>query len=642
MLFKNMKSSTTAILRRLRAAMANTQFVPEPLQAYIVPSSDAHNSEYLAYADERRSFVTGFDGSAGTAIIAEKDALLWTDGRYHLQASQQIDANWTLMRDGLPDVPTQDEWLCRHLPVNAAVGADPFLLTWNAWRALKGKLDAAEIRLVPVPRNLVDLVWEDRLPYPENLVFPLEDAFSGRPWHDKVSACRRAMAEKCCACLILSALDDIAWLLNLRGSDISFNPVFFAYVAVTRGKVHLFISEAQVNDQLRKHLQCSSSASCEVVIEPYLDVIPFIEKFAQRSEACSNSISDGGGGGVSGDATYNRIWFSNYASYGLVSLTGGERQRLVEVSPATLMKAVKNPTELRGFAACHERDAAALCRYFAWLEKEIPKGHVTELSGADELERLRSQGEHFVGLSFPTISSAGPNGAIIHYRPTAQSSREVTGKELYLVDSGAQYKDGTTDVTRTLHFGTPTKHERECFTRVLRGQMALARAVFPNKTKGFRLDTLARQALWDVGLDYAHGTGHGVGAYLNVHEGPMGISYRPYPDDPGLQEGMILSDEPGYYEDGAFGIRLETLVRVVRAETQHNFQNQVWLTFEAITLVPIQRKMIVASMLTVDELKYLNDYHQLCRDRVGPRLREFGEQAQDGLDWLQRETEPLG
>lgn len=333
------------------------------------------------------------------------------------------------------------------------------------------------------------------------------------------------------------------------------------------------------------------------------------------------------------------MFLSESASAGIVSCVPAEKA-VLEMSPIVLAKAVKNETEIRGFVDCHVRDGAALCEYLAWLEKEVPGGNVTEISGADKLRTCREQMSHFVSLSFDTISSSGPNAAIIHYHPQEDSNRAITPEELYLVDSGAQYKDGTTDVTRTVSFGTPSDHERECFTRVLKGQIALRKAVFPEKLPGRRLDSFARSALWQIGLDYLHGTSHGVGAHLNVHEGPVGISWRDYPGDPGVLPGMVLSNEPGYYEAGKFGIRIENLVLTVPAETKFNFKEKRYLTFKDLTMVPIQRKMIMAELLSSEEIDYLNEYHMECREKVGEVLRTMGKK--EALNWLMRETEPLG
>jgi len=614
---------TTMILTEVRKLMKDRRYVQEPLAAYIVPSCDAHNSEYLAACDGRREAVSGFSGSAGTAIISPTQALLWTDGRYHLQALKEMDSNWSLMKDGLVDTPSQADWLCSL--GSGSVGVDPMLMGATAWTSLADRLDSSGLQLVPVQTNLVDLAWamdctQPQPARPENTVFPLELEFTGRSWQDKVEEVRRKMVEKGAAVLILSALDDVAWMLNLRGSDIAYNPVFFSYAAVTEEEVVLFINPAQVTTKLRESLTTEDMGE-SVTVRDYSDIKDYISSCVQ--------------------STTGKIWLSDTASQGLVCLVPAKRRHL-SVTPITVMKSIKNSVELAGFHASHARDSAALCQYFCWLEKALDQGEeVTEITGADRLEMFRAEQEHFMGLSFPSISSVGPNGAIIHYRPSPDTARPITNTEVYLLDSGAQYRDGTTDVTRTIHLGTPTTHQKECFTRVLKGMIGLASAVFPAKTKGHCVDSFARQFLWQVGLDYLHGTGHGVGAFLNVHEGPCGISWRVYPNDPGLQAGMILSDEPGYYEDGNFGIRIETLVKVVEAKTKFTMPSKnTFLTFEPVTVVPIQAKMIEAELLTKQEVEWLNSYHQTCRDSVGPILKEMGRV--EALQWLIRETQPIG
>lgn len=303
------------------------------------------------------------------------------------------------------------------------------------------------------------------------------------------------------------------------------------------------------------------------------------------------------------------------------------------------MKAIKNPVEIEGMKSSHIRDGAALVRFFSWLEREVASGAVvTELSAADRLEQFRSEQEHHVGPSFETISSSGEHAAIVHYKPTPESNIAVTDSAPYLCDSGAQYLDGTTDVTRTVHMGTPTDHQKECFTRVLKGQMLMGSAVFPERIKGNCLDSFARKFLWDVGLDYQHGTGHGIGHYLNVHEGPMGISWRVYPDDPGLQAGMFMSNEPGYYEDGSFGVRIEDIVLIVPADTKCPGDKK-FLTFETVTMCPIQSKMIKKELLTESEVETLNAYHKTVREKVGPLIE--AQKDVEAMEWLIRETKPL-
>ena len=333
-----------------------------------------------------------------------------------------------------------------------------------------------------------------------------------------------------------------------------------------------------------------------------------------------------------------RIWISNSSSQALLeSISDGKALR--SASPISLAKALKNESEIAGTRQACLRDAVALCRYFAWLEKEVPSGEVTEMSGAEKLLEFRQQEKDFVSPSFETISGAGSNGAIIHYRSTPKTNRPITVSEMYLCDSGGQYKDGTTDVTRTLHFGQPSAHEKECYTRVLKGHLSLWHTVFPRRWHGHNLDALARVSLWQVGLNYLHGTGHGIGAFLNVHEGPQNIGFRHTEDEP-LQAGMIVSNEPGYYESGAFGIRLENDMLITKAHTKHNFNQTGYLTMESLTLVPYESHMLVPEILTGEEIAWINDYHEECRNQLSPLLQEGGHH--DTLKWLLKKTQALG
>lgn len=480
---------------------------------------------------------------------------------------------------------------------------------------LKTQLQQAGHELVPVKPNLIDLIWTDRPSRPCNPIVPLPLKYSGVSVAKKLSDIRVQMKEKNSTVLVVTALDEIAWLLNLRGSDIEYNPVFFAYVIVQHNACVIFIRKLQYSEEVSQHLKQEAPEE-NFIVEPYENIN---DTLAQLN--------------VEG-----YIWMPENANYALVSLVP-QKSLLLELTPIALMKAVKNPTERKGMRNAHIRDAAAVCCYFSWLEKHIYNETITEISGAKKLEEFRSLQTDFRGLSFGTISAVGPHGAIIHYHPEPESDIPITTDTLYLCDSGGQYLDGTTDITRTIHLGNPTEFEKECFTRVLKGQLQMGSAVFPSKIKGNYLDSFARKFLWDVGLDYGHGTGHGVGAYLNVHEGPMQISWRHIPEDSGLQEGMFVSNEPGYYEDGKFGIRIEDVVEIVKAETPHNFNNRGYLTFTTITLVPKQRKLIKVDMLTDGEIEILNDYHQKCRDLVGPLLEEQGQV--EAKEWLWRETEAI-
>uniref|UniRef100_A0A8C3BC71 Xaa-Pro aminopeptidase 1 n=1 Tax=Cairina moschata TaxID=8855 RepID=A0A8C3BC71_CAIMO len=590
---------TTELLKQLRQVMKSPKYVQEPVQAYIVPSGDAHQSEYIAPCDCRRAFISGFDGSAGTAIVTEQHAAMWTDGRYFLQAANQMDNNWTLMKMGLKDTPTQEDWLVSVLPEGSKVGVDPFIIPADQWKRMSKVLRSAGHDLVPIKENLIDTIWTDCPQRPCKPLITLDLNYTGVSWRDKIVALRSKMAERKVLWFVVTALDEVAWLFNLRGSDVEYNPVFFAYAVIGMNTIRLFIDGDRMADPaVREHLQLDSTLEPEFKIQ----VMPY-GSILTELQAVGASLSP-----------KEKVWLSDKASYALTEAVPKAYRYLTPYTPICIAKAVKNASETEGMRRAHVKDAVALCELFNWLEKEVPKGTVTEITAADKAEEFRSQQKDFVELSFATISSTGPNGAIIHY------------------------KDGTTDVTRTMHFGTPSAYEKECFTYVLKGHIAVSAAIFPNGTKGHLLDSFARSALWDCGLDYLHGTGHGVGSFLNVHEGPCGISYKTFADEP-LEAGMIVSDEPGYYEDGSFGIRIENVVLVIPAETKYNFKNRGSLTFEPLTLVPIQTKMIDVSLLTQKELNWVNDYHQKCREVIGAELERQGRL--EALQWLIRETEPL-
>lgn len=606
---------TTDILLKLRKLLQSN--ANAPLSAYIVPSDDAHQSEYICERDERRAFVSGFDGSSGTAVVTMDKALLWTDGRYYQQALKQLDSNWCLMKDGLPMTPSVGKWLAKNIPKGSAVGVDSKLLSYRVWKPIEEDLLASDCSLVPVEKNLIDEVWgADQPNVTSNPIVTLDIMFSGETIAEKWKKTIAQMSEKNCEAMVVSALDEIAWFLNLRGSDINYNPVFFAYLIVTKEKLMFFVDKAKLPKNFHDHLLNNGA---EVQSFPYESIGESLTSIVKQSS--------------------DKIWISPNSSYYLNALVT-KKKRHQEITAIAVSKAVKNGTEVEGFVNCHIRDGVALCQYFAWLEHKLSNNeYVDEISGASKLEEFRSKQAHFMGLSFATISASGPNGSVIHYHPAAETNRQINDKEIYLCDSGAQYLDGTTDVTRTIHFGTPSAFEKECYTRVLKGQLTLGSTVFPKKVKGQVLDTIARKALWDVGLDYGHGTGHGVGHFLNVHEGPMGVGVRLMPDDPGLQENMIISNEPGYYQDGEFGIRIEDLVQIVPADTKHDFNGRGALTFKTITLCPKQIKMIKKELLLENEVRLLNDYHRQVWSTLSPILKELNDQLT--LSWLKRETQEI-
>ncbi|KAJ2487872.1 hypothetical protein EV174_000303 [Coemansia sp. RSA 2320] len=608
--------NTTDRLKQLRQLMASPKY---NVTAYVVPSEDAHQSEYVAACDERRPFISGFDGSAGCAVITLDSASMFTDGRYFLQARQQMDDNWTLMKRGLPGVPTWQEYLTEHLPAGTRVGIDPTLLSAAEGSGLKKALKArGNGELVSIEDNLVDIVWGSQRPTrPLNKAFVHDVEYSGELHMDKISRVRATLEKQGAEGLVVAALDEVAWLLNLRGSDIDYNPVFFAYAVVTKDDVTLYIDDVKLDDNTRSHLQ-------GIKIKPYKAI------FGELSELSASLVQ-----------RKRKLLAGQTASWALVEALGKDNVT-VGKSPINLLKALKNPIELEGMRQCHIHDGAAMANYFGWLENELlfNGGHLklSEVDVADKLEQFRRAQENCIGLSFDTISSVGPNGAIIHYSPKRGSDALLDVNKMYLCDSGGQYLDGTTDVTRTYHFGTPTAWERECFTRVLKGHIALDRAVFPSGTSGYALDPLARLALWELGLDYRHGTGHGVGSFLNVHEGPQGVGMRAAYLDAGFYHGMTITNEPGYYEDGKFGIRIENTCLVVRTETEYDYTDGAgYLTFEPVTMVPIQKKLIRSGLLNEDEKRWLDDYHGRVWDNVSPLL----EEGSLGYQWLQRETSPI-
>lgn len=616
---------TADILKQLRSHMRSLKHFSSRLSAYIIPSSDAHGSEYLAERDERRAYVSGFTGSAGTAVVTDSMALLWTDARYHVQAGNQLDEqHWMLMKEGLPGVLGMGQWLATNLESGNVVGVDPRLVSGQLWNKLSDELGQSGVELSAVSTNLVDLVVRqlNQSPStddPPSSVFHHPLRFSGVSIADKLASVRADMRSVRCSLLVLAALDEVAYILNLRGSDIAFNPVFFAYCAVEMDALHVFIEPDKVSDSVRAKV-CEEAGS-SVHFHDYNAICDFcLDKYKKLAE--------------------DKVWLCPLASRALHAMFPKHTLH-VDRTPVCKMKAIKNTCEIEGMYSAHRRDAAALCSYLCWLEEQVTSGKsVTELSGAKRLQQFRSEQEHYKGLSFETISAVGSNAAIIHYAPSADTDSDITDRAMYLVDSGGQYSDGTTDVTRTVHFGSATDHQKECFTRVLKGHIALASSVFPENTRGTLLDPLARQALWRVGLDYGHGTGHGVGSFLNVHEGPMTIHSRPQPvTEPGLKPNMFVSNEPGYYETGEFGIRLENIVQVVETETPHKFGGRQFLTFKNVTMVPIQTSVLVTALLTSEEITWLNEYHAECYRQVSPLLLSQGRT--EVLTWLQKQTQPI-
>ncbi|XP_023537181.1 probable Xaa-Pro aminopeptidase P isoform X1 [Cucurbita pepo subsp. pepo] len=606
------------------------------IDAYVIPSQDAHQSEFIGECYMRRAYISGFTGSAGTAVVTKDQAALWTDGRYFLQAEKQLSSSWILMRAGNHGVPTPSEWLADTLAPGGVVGIDPFLFSADAAEDLKETISRKNHKLVYLyDYNLVDEIWKESRPKPPKGPIRVHDLkYAGLDVASKLASLRSELGEAGSSAIIISMLDEIAWLLNLRGSDVPNSPVMYAYLIVEMDGAKLFVDTSKVSSEVMDHLK-----SAGVELRPYDSIISEIENLAEKGanlwldpvsvnaaianayrNACDKYFIRLGNKRKSKDKT-------SETSNSHVGPTG-----VYKSSPVSIAKAVKNHAELEGMRNSHLRDAAALAQFWSWLEEEILNGvKLTEVEVADKLLEFRKNQDGFVDTSFDTISASGANGAIIHYKPEPSDCSVVDANKLFLLDSGAQYVDGTTDITRTVHFGEPTTYQKECFTRVLQGHIALDQAVFPQHTPGFVLDAFARSSLWKIGLDYRHGTGHGVGAALNVHEGPQSISFR-FGNMTGLQDGMIVSNEPGYYEDHSFGIRIENLLVVRDAKTPNCFGGIGYLGFEKLTFVPIQTKMVDISLLSVAEVNWLNDYHSQVWEKVSPLLEGSARQ------WLWNNT----
>ncbi|KAK5208485.1 hypothetical protein LTR41_005711 [Exophiala xenobiotica] len=609
---------TTKRLAQLRDLMRQHK-----LDVYIVPSEDSHQSEYIAPCDARREYICGFTGSAGTAVITLENAALATDGRYFNQASKQLDSNWLLLKQGMEDVPTWQEWTTEQAEGGKTVGVDPTVITATDARKLSETLKKkSHATLVGVSENLVDKIWKTRPSRPTEKVIVLNEKYAGKSYKEKLDDLRKDLKKKKAAGMVVSMLDEVAWLFNLRGSDIPYNPVFFSYAAVTPTSATLYVDSSKLGPEIKDYLADS------VEIKPYDALFSDLTGIAATA---ANEVQQNG----TTKSHEPKLLLSNKSSWALSLGLGGDDKVEEARSPIADAKAIKNDNELEGMRQCHIRDGAALIEYFAWLEHELLNGTwIDEVQGADKLEEIRSKGEHFRGLSFDTISSTGPNAAVIHYKPEPGNCSVIDPKAIYLCDSGAQYLDGTTDTTRTLHFGEPSEMEIKAYTLVLKGVIALDRAVFPKGTTGFAIDAFARQHLWREGLDYRHGTGHGVGSYLNVHEGPIGIGTRAAYSEVSLSIGNVISDEPGYYEDGSFGIRIENMIMAKEARTNHKFGDKPWIAFEHVTMVPMCRRLIDPTLLAPEERDWLNDYHK----EVWDKTNGFFKNDERTTRWLRRET----
>ncbi len=598
-------STYEARLGALRAQLKKDQ-----LDGFVVPICDEHMSEYVGDYAQRLGWLTGFGGSAGSAVVLSEEAAIFTDGRYTLQVREQVDGqNWQYV--GVPQTSISD-WLKEHAPAGARIGYDPWVHTkgWveSASRALKAK--GAE--LVAVKSNPIDAVWADQPEKSDAKLMVHEDRYAGQNSAEKRAAVAEWLAENGVGSTVISALDSVAWLLNVRGSDVSNTPVALSFVlAHADGTADLFVAPEKVDEAVQAHLGNA------VRLRTPEEFVPALKAMNGKRIA------------VDPDRAVAAIFGA---------LKDGGATILEARDPTILPKAIKNPVEQDGHRAAQARDGAALSRYLHWLAQEAHKGELTELSAAAQLRAFREATGMLKDLSFDTISAAGPNGASPHYKVDEKSNRRIDPNSIYLVDSGGQYLDGTTDVTRTIWVGPgePTAEMKDRYTRVLKGHIALALAVFPEGTRGAQLDTLARAALWQAGVDYAHGTGHGVGSFLAVHEGPQRIGKfsggQAGTDEP-LQAGMILSNEPGYYKQGEYGIRIENLILVEEREIA--CAEGRYFGFETLTFAPIDKALVDTSLLTRDELRWWDDYHAKVLEIVAPQLDG------DALAWVTEACSPL-
>ncbi|MGP1396816.1 MAG: aminopeptidase P family protein [Inquilinaceae bacterium] len=593
--------------RAERLAALRTDLARQGLAGFIVPRADEHQGESVPPYAERLAWLTGFTGSAGLAIVLRDTAALFVDGRYTLQAAEEVDGALYTVRH-LMDEP-HAEWVAAHLNSGDRFGYDPRLHTIAWAEKTATALERRGASLVPVAGNPIDAVWEDQPPPPLAPVVPHDIAYAGESAADKQAAVAKALAGDGLDAAVLTAPDSIAWLLNIRGADVPNTPLALSYAIVTAdADVQLFIDRRKLTRDTAAHL------GNRVTVEPP-------DAFGPAMDALGAA-----GKTVLVDASSAGAWIFHRLDDAGASI---RRDR----DPCLLPKARKNPVELEGARAAHRRDGAAMARFLAWVAAQGPAGGLTESGAADALARIRAEDPLFRDLSFETISGAGSNGAIVHYRVSERTDRALTPGTLYLVDSGAQYLDGTTDVTRTVAIGTPTAEMCRRYTLVLKGHIALATARFPKGTTGSQLDVLARQFLWQAGLDYDHGTGHGVGSFLGVHEGPHRISKMP--NSVALEPGMIVSNEPGYYKTGAYGIRFENLV-AVRESPAGPDEDKPMLAFETVTLVPADPALIVTDMLTAAERAWIDAYHDQVRRALAPRLDVADK------DWLDRVTAPIG
>lgn len=562
------------------------------LDAYIIPSSDPHQSEYVADHWKCRAWISGFTGSAGTVVVTQEHAGLWTDSRYFIQAEEQLKgSNMVLHKLNIPHTPEHVQWICENLPAGSTIGCDARLFAVSQIRRLEKRFSKKGL-VLKTGVDLVGELWTNRPALPNKMVFEHDLRFAGETRSSKMDRLRKKMQPN--DYYLISTLDDIAWLFNLRGSDVACNPVFYAYAILAKDVAYIFTGPGNIDEELKRKLNDDG-----VIVKEYDAIAYFLGSLTSEDKILIDPAST------------NQQLFDAIPKE---SIAEGKNLVVPE-------KAIKNETEIAHIREVMKRDAVALLRLYRWLEEEVEKRGVPEAELAEKLNEFRAEQDNYVGESFDAIVGFKGNGAIVHYKPEYATCADITNEGMLLLDSGGQYLDGTTDITRTTVFGTPTAEQKRDFTTVLKGYINLDMAKFPKGTTGVQLDTLARIDLWKAGLNYGHGTGHGVGFFLNVHEGPQGFS--PVPNTPRanttLEPGMLTSIEPGLYKEGQYGIRIENLV--LCKEGQKTAFGE-FLEFEAVTLFPIELDLVEQSLLSVEEINWLNSYHEKVFREVAPLLNE--------------------
>jgi Xaa-Pro aminopeptidase len=586
-----------------RVAALRQELARRGLTGFVVPRADRQQNEYLPASEERLAWLTGFTGSAGAAVVLKDKAAVFVDGRYTVQADAQVDKT-VLAIEHLVDTPPS-QWLAKNAKAGDRIGYDPWLHTSDGVERLKQACTDAGAELVAIDGNPIDALWRDRPAPPSGKVALRDIKLAGESAADKLKRVRTELDKARADALVVSDPQNVAWTFNIRGSDIAHTPLALAFALIPReGRPRLYVEPNKLDNAVRAALE--DVADIRGPDELARDLAGLKDKSVRLDQA---SAAD--------------------ALSTIIVAHGGKPVRAAD--PITLMKAVKNHAEIAGTRAAHLRDGAAMTRFLAWLDREAPTGKLTEIDAVAALESFRRDTGLLKDVSFPTISGAGPNGAIVHYRVTRDSDRKLGINELFLIDSGAQYEDGTTDITRTVVIGQPTDEMRDRFTRVLKGHIAIATAIFPENTTGAQLDTLARVSLWQAGLDFDHGTGHGVGSYLSVHEGPARISKLGHV---ALRRGMILSNEPGYYKTAAYGIRIENLVLTIAAPEPPGAEKPL-NAFETLSLAPIDRRGIDTRMLTAKERHWLDSYHSRVNEDIAPLVDA------ETRKWLEAATRPV-